>query len=142
MVSRRVDAVEKKRFGKSKKKISTGFLSVLSIVSILGFFGIVMKTLFEMDITIYIEVLWILVLGFGLLIESNLRGLFRIKETGLTSESFRELVTAVVGFLAVLTGVLLLPQIGWVTPALLAVQGIISLVAMIFILIQSLILKE
>ncbi|MEM4719732.1 MAG: hypothetical protein QXG18_02620 [Candidatus Pacearchaeota archaeon] len=124
------------------KKIPRSFLYVLTIVSVLGFLGIASKTLFEKNIDQYIEILWLFVFGFGLLFEAGVKKLFRIKRTGMTSEKFRGLVTAVLGCLAILTGILLLPRISIKTPALLAVQGIISVIAIIFIIIQTVVSKD
>ncbi|MEM4181793.1 MAG: hypothetical protein QXX68_01405 [Candidatus Pacearchaeota archaeon] len=133
--------IEEKKIVKTKK-IPRSFLYVLTIVSVLGFLGIASKTLFEKNIDKYIEILWLFVFGFGLLIEADLKRLFRIKKTGITSEKFRGLVTAILGCLAILTGIILLPKINIITPALLAVQGIISVIAIIFIIIQTVVLKD
>jgi hypothetical protein len=113
----------------------------LAIVSILGFLGIASKTLFELDIDVYIEFLWILTLGIGLLMEVDYRGLRAIKQTGLTQDKFTNLITVVVGGLAIITGLVTLPIIGWATPGLLAIKGVISLVAIVFIVIQTWVLK-
>lgn len=126
----------------SERRVPTGFLFVLSVVSVFSFFGIAMKTLFGLNIDNYVEILWLVTLGGGMLKESNMSCLIKLKETGFTPENFRGLVVFVIGLLAIITGILMLPQIGITTPALLAIQGIISLVAMIFILIQSIILKS
>jgi hypothetical protein len=126
----------------SKKIVSTKFLTMMSLVSLIGFFGIAMKTLFEQDVDAYVEISWLLLLGLELVLESDLKSMLRIKKTGLTSEKFTKLVTAVIGFIAILTGILLLPQIGLRTPALLAIQGVISVVAIIFIILQTWVLKQ
>lgn len=124
-----------------EKRISKRFLSFLAIISIIGFSGIAFKTLFEIVITEYLEVLWIIILGAGLILEADLKSLAGFRRTGLDSNKFSKLVTAVVGFLAIITGLLILPQVGWVTPGLLAVQGVISLVAIIFIIVETWILR-
>lgn len=78
MVIKEKSVVQKKEAG--ERRVPNGFLFVLSIVSIFGFFGIAMRTLFNIDLNVYIEALWLFVLGGGMLKESNMPGLMKIKK--------------------------------------------------------------
>lgn len=127
---------------KNKKKAVNRFVFMMTFVSLTGFFGIAMRTLFERNIDAYVEICWLVFLGIGLIWESNLKEIFGISKTGMRPDTFGKIVTLVVGVLAVVTGVLILPQIGWRTPALLAIQGVISMVAIVFILVQRFLLNE
>lgn len=134
--------ISKQTLEKRKKRVPRRFVIVLSIVSILGFAGIASRTLFDLDISSYVEVAWIWALGIGILLEADLKSLKNIRRTGLNSGKFNNLVAAVIGFLALITGLLSLPQINWLTSGLEAIKGVISLVAIIFIMVESLILKD
>lgn len=126
----------------SEKKIPSSFLFVLSVMSVLGFFGTAMRTLFNVHLETYIEATWLIVLGFGMIKESDLMGLILIKETGVTPEKFKNIVVCTIGVLAVITGILILPQINIATPALLAIQGILSIIAMVLVIVRSFVLKN
>lgn len=137
------EEAKKKQLEEEKKKQSSRkFVLMMTFVSLAGFFGIAMKTLFETDVDIYVEVCWLLFLGGGLIWESNLKEIFKLSDRSLNSDKFSKLVTLVVGLLAVITGILILPQINWQTPALLAIKGVISIVAIIFIVLQRILFKE
>lgn len=133
------DLIEEKE---ETRKVSNRFVNFMTVVSLIGFTGIAMKSLFERDFTIYVEVLWLVFLGLGLLIESDLKELFSMKETGVTSDKFSKLVTAVVGALAIFTGIVSLPSINWTTPAMMAIKGVIAVVAIIFILVEKVVSKR
>lgn len=122
-------------------KISRAFVNILAILSILGFTSIISYTLFNINITQYIETLWLTILGLGFIIESKPIQLFHSIRHRLGEKNFTATTTLILGTLAVIAGILSLPQINIQTQAFLAVKGIISIIAILFIIIQTWILK-
>lgn len=120
-----------------KGKASRSFVIALSIVSIIGFLSIMLETLFYVKINRYIETLWLITLGAGLILESSLKRLKRIKKSGLTPEILGELTMLIVGGISAIAGFLSLPQINIQNPSFLAVKGIVSILAIIFIILQT-----
>lgn len=118
-------------------KVSKGFVTALAIVSIIGFLTIVSESLFYINIGEYLGTMWLVVLGIGLIFESSPKQLRKIKKKGLTPENLGKLIMVVVGGLAVFAGLLSLPQINITNPSFLAVKGIISLLAIVFIIIET-----
>ena len=120
-----------------KSNASHKFVIALSIVSIIGFVSIMTESLFGFSIGKYIESLWLLVLGLGLILETSIKELKRIKEAGLSSEMLGKITMMVVGAMALVASVLSLPQINIINPTFLAVKGIISILAIILIIVQT-----
>ena len=120
-----------------RAKASRSFVIALSIVSIIGFLSIVLDSLFYVKITNYIETLWLITLGVGLILEISIEKLKKIKTRGLTPEVLGELTMIIVGSMAIIAGVLSLPQIRIQNPSFLAIKGIIGLLAIIFIILQT-----
>ncbi len=118
-----------------KNKASDYFVYVLALVSILGFVAIISETLFSTDIRVFIESLWLIIVGVGMLAEGKIMRLGRIREEGLTPVNFTHLITVIVGAIAVVAGFL---NFGGVTHASFqAVKGIIAIIAIIIIVIQT-----
>ena len=124
-----------------KVKVSHKFVIALAIVSILGFLGIVSQTLFNKDVSIYIESLWMIVMGVGLIIEANIKRLRNLSKTGLNSNNFTHLTTIIIGIMALFAGILSFPLINIQNPSFLAIKGIISIIAIVFIIIQTWVVK-
>ncbi len=122
-----------------KVKVSQKFVIALSIVSILGFLGIASKTILNQDIGNYIESLWLLVIGLGLIIEARIKTLKSLSKK-LTSNNFTHLTTAIIGFIAILFSLPLL-KIQIQNPVFDAIKGIISIIAIAVIIIQTWILE-
>ena len=125
---------------KEKLKISLSFVSILAIVSILGFISIISKSFFEVDINLYIESLLLILIGAGFIMEANPKKIFN-KEKGLTSADFPKLTTFVIGILAILSGLLSFPFINLQHFVFLAIKGLISIIVIIFIIIETWFLK-
>ncbi len=123
-----------------KVKISQKFVSALSIVSILGFLGIVSQTIFEYDLSQYIESLLMLIIGVGLILESKVRRLKSI-EKGMNSNNFTHLTTVIIGIIAIVAGIFSFPFIRINNPAFLAIKGIISIIAIIVIIVQTWVIR-
>lgn len=119
-----------------KVKISHRFVTALSIVSILGFLGIISETLFSYDISGYVEAGLMMIIGIGLAIEANISKIKSIRY-GLTSGNFTHLTTLIIGIIAIIAGIFSLPIIRVETPGFLAIKGIISIIAIIVIIIQT-----
>jgi len=113
------------------------FIIALALVSIIGFSGIVSQTLFNYDLSGYVEAALLIVIGTGLIAESRVKTLTLIKEEGLTPTNFTHLTTVIIGLIAVLTGVFSIPLLRIDSSGFLAVKGIIALIAIIIIIIQT-----
>ena len=122
---------------KWKSKLSHKFVMVLAIVSILGFAGIVSETIFNYNINIEIQALWMIVIGAGMLAEAQIKTLQRISQDGLTPNHFTHLITTVIGFLTIVAGFFSFPAFGIVNPSFHAVRGIISIIAIVVIVVQT-----
>ncbi len=122
---------------KKKSKASRTFVIALSVVSIIGFLSIIMSSLFYIDVSGYIDTLWLIALGLGLVFETSIKELKRVKNIGLTSEMLGKFTMLVVGGIAIIAGILSLPQIHIQNASFLAVKGIISILAIIFIILQT-----
>lgn len=127
---------------KRKSSASRNFVIALSVVSIIGFLSIMTESLFGFNFTNYIESLWLMALGLGLILETSIKEFKRIKNSGLTSDMLGKITMFVVGSIAVIAAILSIPQINIQNPTFLAVKGIISILAIIFIIIQTWISKE
>lgn len=133
MVKKRGD----KKTGKRHSKASRNFVIALSVVSITGFLNIVTETLFGFSFEGYIESLWLVTLGAGLILETSLKELKGLRKKELTPDMLGKITMLVVGSLAVIAALLSIPQINIVSPTFLAVKGIISILAIVFIIIQT-----
>ena len=127
----------KKKTTKHHVKVSHKFISVLSIVSIVGFIGIVSQTLFDFDISFFVEALWLIVIGLGLIFEARLKTLKEVRERGLNSHNFTHLITLIIGAIAIISGIFSFPGIRVLAPAFVAVKGIVALIAIVIIAIQT-----
>ena len=129
--------IKKGIFEKWKSKLSHKFVMVLAIVSILGFAGIVSETIFNYNINIEIQASWLVVIGIGMLAEAQIKTLGRISQDGLTPNNFTHLITTIIGFLTVVAGFFSFPAFGIVNPSFHALRGIISIIAIVVIVIQT-----
>ena len=127
---------------KKKSKASRNFVIALSIVSIIGFLSIMLSSLFNVDVSRYITTAWLLALGLGLAFETSMEKIKGLKHEGLTPEILGELTMLIVGGLAIIAGILSIPQINIQNSAFLAVKGIISILAIIFIVLQTWVAEE
>ena len=125
----------------SKLTASHRLIIALALVSIIGFAGIISETLFDFNSGEIVEALWMLVIGLGLIFEAQLKRLWSIRSEGLTSTNTTHLITAVVGFIAMVAGILSFPFIRLENQGFLAVKGIISFIAIIIIIVQTWIVK-
>ena len=120
-----------------RPKASRNFIIALSIVSIIGFLNIITQSLFNFSFGNYIESLWLITLGTALILETSIKELKRIKKQGLTPNMLGKVTMVVVGAIAIIAAILSIPQINIEHPTFLAVKGIVSILAVIFIIIQT-----
>lgn len=132
----------KKALGKKKSTASRNFVIALSVVSIIGFLSIMIESFFSFSIEHYIETLWLLALGLGLMFETTISEIKKIQKRGLSSEMLGKITMMVVGVIAIIAAILSLPQITIQSPTFFAVKGIISILAIIFIIIQTWVSRE
>jgi hypothetical protein len=125
----------------NQTNISKPFVNILAILSILGFTSIISESIFNANITSYIEILWLTILGIGFIIESSPIQLFHSIRHRLGEKNFTATTTLIIGTLAVIAGILSLPQIAIQNQTFLAIKGIMSIIAIIFIVIQTWIIK-
>jgi hypothetical protein len=126
---------------KKKSNTSKSFVIALSVVSIISFLSIILESLFYVNINEYVETLWLATLGIGLILETSIKELKKIKK-GLNSELLGKLIMVIIGSIALIAGILSLPQINIQIPSFLAVKGIISILAVLLIIIQTWITKR
>ena len=125
----------KKRFS-GKVRVSQKFVTALAVVSILGFFGVVSKSFFDFDSSEYIESFLMLIIGTGLIIEAKVKKLKSLSR-GLTSNNITHLTTVIIGLIAIVAGIFSFPTIKITNPSFLAIKGIISIIAIVVIIIQT-----
>ncbi len=124
------------------RRASRNFVIALSVVSIIGFMSIMIESLFYIDVSEYIDTLWLIVLGLGLILETTMKELKSVKRKGLTSDYLGKITMVIVGSLAIIAGILSLPQINIQNASFLAVKGIIAILAIIFIILQTWVIKN
>lgn len=128
---------EKKEEVKSRKtKITHRFITALSIVSILEFAAVVSSTLFSFDLNNYSEAFLMIIVGGGLIMEAKLKS-FQSLSKGLNKNNFTHLTTVIIGLIALIAGVFSFPPIRIEAPGFLAIKGIIAIIAIIVIIIQT-----
>ena len=125
----------KKRFS-GKVRVSQKFVTALAIVSILGFLGIMSQSFFGFDSSGYIESFLMLIIGTGLIIEAKIKKLKSLSR-GLTSNNITHLTTVIIGLIAIVAGIFSFPTIRIINPCFLAIKGIISIIAIAVIIIQT-----
>ncbi|NCN51719.1 hypothetical protein GW931_01790 [archaeon] len=127
---------------KEKRKVSTKFAGILAIISITGFLEIILTRFFEITITAYSAFLWLLIMGFGFIIVSKPKSLYMASKKKFDETSFSRLTTLVLGVIAIAAAILSLPFVNVNHPILSASMGIISIIAIIFIIVQTWIIRE
>jgi len=117
------------------------FVIVLSLISILGFIGIISETIFDYDMNGFIESVWIIILGLGLLIETKFTKLKSIRN-GLTSDNMPQLTNLLIGAVAVLAGIFSLPTFKITNPVFHSLRGLLSLIAIVIIITETWVIKK
>lgn len=125
-----------------KRKVGATFAGVLAFISIVGFLEIISEGLFDYSFMEYSKSLWLFIMGIGFIISARPKNLYQTSKKQITETSFARLTTLVVGFLAIISAILTLPQINITHPALGTTSAIISIIAILFIIAQTWILDH
>lgn len=133
-LSRRTKELSKK----NKRKISLKFASILAIVSIIGFLDIILDSFFELSFQNYMSFLWLVIMGIGFILISKPKRLPNFK----TEEPVSDITALVIGILAIIAGILSLPFLNIINPVFLAIKGVISLIAIIFIALETWVIQN
>ncbi|NCN52071.1 hypothetical protein GW931_03600 [archaeon] len=132
----------KKEEPKVKRKVSTKFAGVLALISITGFVEIILKSFFNVSLQQYSSFLWLFIMGFGFIIITKPKNLYKKTHEAINENTFTRLTTFVLGCMAIIVGILSLPQVNIEHPILYATMGVISIISIIFIIIQTWVIKE
>ncbi len=116
-------------------RVSKTFVIVMAIVSISGFLGIISKNIFNFNIDNYVESFWFLMMSIGFIIESRPLKLFRRIDDNFDQRNFTSMTTLIVGLMALCCGILRF--LGFQNITFSAVQGFISIIAIIFIIVET-----
>ncbi len=125
----------KKRFS-GEVRVSQKFVTALAVVSILGFLGVVSMSFFNFDLSEYVESFLMLIIGVGLIIEAKVKKLKSLSR-GITSNNLTHLTTVIIGVIAIIAGIFSFPYFRIINPPFLAIKGIISIIAIAVIIIQT-----
>lgn len=124
-----------------KTTASHSFIIALALVSIIDFSRIVGETIFSFNSDYYVEALLMIIIGIGLILEGQVKSLGLIKKQGLTPTNFAHLITVIIGVIAIIAGMFSLPFMRIEHQGFLAVKGIIAIIAIVIIVIQTWILE-
>lgn len=142
MPDKKIDPFPKKIPSPKVLTASHTFVVVLALVSIIGFIGIVSSTLFEFDLSFYAEGAMMIIMGVGFVLEGDVRSLWYLRKIGLTPKNFANVTTVVIGIIAFFAGILSIPPIRIEHHGFLAVKGILSVIAIVIIVIQTWIVES
>lgn len=118
------------------QKNSQKFIIALSIFSILGFLDVLLRSVFGWSLNGYMDFLLMMILGIALFLDSNMNTLKSLNG-GLTQENFTHLIVAIIAGIAILSGVFSLPQLFIDHHMFLSIKGIVALIAIIVIIVQT-----
>ncbi len=119
--------------------IKTNFIFYMGLVSITGFFVIMLDSFTGVDLSEWITAAIFIIIGIGLAFIGGIFSIIKYLESGLTNEEIAFILMSLIGILAIIVGVLELP-INFLSnidiPAFSGVKGIVALFAIIIISIQ------
>jgi len=123
-----------------KNKFTNSFLIVMAVVSIIGFLTIALNSFFGIDIGEFTSPVLLIIFGIAFMIEGQTRFWFKyIKDGRLTSSEFTHLITGIIGIFAVISGFVAFFIKD--NPVFLTMQGIIAVIAIIVIVIETFVVK-
>jgi len=121
-------------------KISNALGYSLAIISIVGFLGIAGIAFAGIDyISQNSAAIILIVLGIGLAVEGQIKHWKDFRGNGYSATEITHVITGIIGIMAIFSGVLSL--IGLEGPTLLALQGIVSIIAIAIIILQTWVVK-
>ena len=122
-----------------KREISFKFASILAIVSIIGFIEIMIFSFLGFSIDTYMDFLWLSIMGVGFILASQPK---KLPEKKSDNESVADITALVIGAIAIIAGLLSLPFIGIDHPVFSATKGVISVICIIFIVLETWVMKN
>ena len=117
---------------------SKAFLTSLALFSILGFLAVLSEVFFEFNLSMYTKSLLLIIIGFGFMVEGQVRMWKSQFKGGLTSNEFTHLITGIIGILAVILGILNFFLTGVIFNTMI---GIVAAIAIIAIVIETWVVK-
>lgn len=124
-----------------KKKISkrlSDFEWYSAIIGILSYFAIIIMSLFELDISIWVTSFLFLLIGVYLLANGSVHLFFKYLKNGLTRVEVTRIVSIVVGIISIVVGIVMSPLFGVQTDVVEGLKIIISIIAIVTIIAERL----
>jgi len=118
------------------------FIFFLIMIDLTWFGSVVMDNLFGLSLGDYGEFAWTFLFGLGLVVVSDLKRVKKMGQEGFKSENFASLTTLIIGSLAIVTAILSLPFINVVSPTLNSIKGILALIAIVYVVLETWIIKS
>ena len=120
------------------------FMKYLASVSILGFLVVTLDAFFEINLNPWVSGLIFVIIGTGLTLAGSMWAVVRFSD-GLNSTEIAHILTTVVGILAIIMGILLLP-IQFLSninlPAFDGIRGTIALFCIVLISVEAFFVKR
>ncbi len=137
-----IEEFEDSKSNKEERKISHIFVTALSLISILGFMSIISTNIFSYSIDPYIEPLWLIIMGLAFIIEASPVKLFHQIRNRLDERNFNRITTLVIGLVSFISGTMTLPYFNFNHFMFSAMKGLVSFVAIIFIIVETWVIKQ
>lgn len=129
-------------FDVSGKKGYKKFLFFLIMIDLTWFASVMSDNLFNMNLQDYGEFAWIFLFSLGLIMVSDLKKLTNVRKKGLKSDIFASLVTFTIGVMALVVAIFSLPNIAIDSPTIRSVKGIIAMIAIIYVFLETWVVEE
>jgi hypothetical protein len=120
-----------------KRQVGTKFAGVLAFISIYGFLEIILDGTLDYSILEYSNTVWLVIMGVGFLFVARPIKLYRESKNNISENSFSRMVTLIIGLISIIAGILSLPEINIVHQSLKLVKAIVSVIAILFIVLQT-----
>lgn len=125
---------------RGRRKGAKTFISLLAVVSIIGFATILVNAFTGINLGPWADALLFILIGTGLIVIGGVRMLFKYFDNGLETDEISKIFTIAGGLLAIVIGLLSLP-LGFLeplnVPAFDGIRGFIALFAIILIAVQT-----
>ena len=118
------------------------FETVLGIISILGFLGIIVKAATSFDIATWIEGAMFFIIGLALMASGGYKLFFKYFEDGLTWNELNKVITIVIGGFSVAIGIFILPIFNLDFEIFNGIKIIIATIAIFVIALDMLISRS
>lgn len=118
------------------------FVVILIVIDLIWFAMVAMDSLLGVSTSAYYDFFWILLFAIGLIVISDINKILNIRHEGWHSENFANLITFVIGLLAIVTAFVSLPGSHKSNAVFTAIKGIISLIAVFYVIIETWLIKR